>query len=57
LRCPGRPAGSEDEAGVLAQAIMQPARVNAAVLFDAAPSAHFGIHQPGTGGASYLRIG
>jgi hypothetical protein len=50
-------AGSEDEAGVLAQEITQQSRVNAAVIFDASPFAHFEIHQPGTGGASYLRIG
>jgi hypothetical protein len=35
----------------------QQARVNAAVIFDATPFAHFEVHQPGTGDASYLRIG
>ncbi len=68
LRAEGRPvlrrwrylivgAASKDEAGVLAQEIMQQARVSAAVHFDATPSAHVEIHQPGTGRASYLRIG
>jgi hypothetical protein len=49
-------AASEDEAGVLAQEIAQQAQVNAAVMSDASPFAHFEVHQPGTGGASYLRI-
>jgi hypothetical protein len=36
---------------------MQQAQVNASVLFDASPFAHFEIRQPGNGGAPCLRIG